>query len=79
MGGILSRPKPPPPPPIIQQSQDAQEKILAKQEQREADREKDEMKRVQAKKRARRYGGMRLLLSQERDDPQLGLSDKLGG
>lgn len=78
MGGIISRPKAPKPAPSIQAAQDAQAEILAKQEKREARRKEEEMRRVQAKKRARRYGGMRLLLSPERENAQLGLSDKLG-
>ncbi|MGZ0247316.1 MAG: hypothetical protein ACKVH1_15395 [Alphaproteobacteria bacterium] len=79
MGGILSKPKAPAPDPSIAESQRKQEEILAKQEARATQREGEEARKTNASRRARRTGGLRLLLNQERDDAQLGLTDTLGG
>jgi hypothetical protein len=79
MGGILSSPKPPAPDPSIAASQKKQEAILAKQEQRAEAQEASQARRLSSSARARRTGGIRMLLSPDRDDAQLGLSDTLGG
>ena len=78
MGGLFggpSIPAPPPPPapdPAIEANQKKQEERLAAQEQ-------SQQKRLQATKRARQTGGMRLLFSQERQNPMLGIiSESLG-
>ena len=59
--------------------QKKQEEILAKQEQRAEAQEASQSRRLSASARARRTGGIRMLLSPDRDDAQLGLSDTLGG
>lgn len=79
MGGVLSSPKPPAPDPAIAASQKKQEEILAKQEQRAEAQEASQSRRLSASARARRTGGIRMLLSPDRDDAQTGLSDTLGG
>lgn len=78
MGGVLSSPKPPAPDPSIAESQRKQEERLAKQEERAAKREASQARALSATDRARRVGGLRMLLSEERENAQLGLSDKLG-
>jgi len=73
MGGLFggpSIPAPPPAPtpdPAIAENQKKQEERLAAQEQAQ-------QKRLQATKRARQTGGMRLLFSQERQNPMLGIT-----
>ena len=71
MGGIFSGPKPAPPDPSIAEAQ-------RKQEERAAKREASQARALSATDRARRVGGLRMLLSEERENAQLGLSDKLG-
>ena len=73
MGGLFggpSIPAPPPPPepdPAIAANQKKQEERLKAQEKAQQDR-------LQATKRARQTGGMRLLFSQERQNPALGIT-----
>ncbi len=78
MGGLFGGPSipapapPPEPDPAIAANQKKQEERLAAQEQ-------SQQKRLQATKRARQTGGMRLLFSQERQNPALGImSEELG-
>ena len=78
MGGLFSSPSIPAPPPAptpdpaVAENQKKQEERLAAQEQAQ-------QKRLQATKRARQTGGMRLLFSQERQNPMLGItSESLG-
>ena len=78
MGGLFGGPSipapapPPEPDPAIAANQKKQEERLAAQEQ-------SQQKRLQATKRARQTGGMRLLFSQERQNPMLGItSESLG-
>ena len=78
MGGLFGGPSipapapPPEPDPAIAANQKKQEERLAAQEQ-------TQQKRLQATKRARQTGGMRLLFSQERQNPMLGItSESLG-
>lgn len=74
MSGMFSSPSPPPPDPKIAETQ-------AKQEKRIEEQEATKQKQIAASSRARRTGGMRLLFSQERENPALGIpgEDKLGG
>ena len=71
MSNFFSKPKPPPRPDTSAQDRESarlrQEKI-------------DKQRRLQASMRARRKGGLRMLLSQEREEAGLGLgsSDTLG-
>ena len=73
MGGLFSSPSipaPPPPPapdPAIAANQQKQEERLVSQEKAQQDR-------LRATKRARQTGGMRLLFSQERQNPALGIT-----
>lgn len=86
MGAIFKKPKAPPPDPQIAISQKKQEERIAVQEQKADVEEKQELQRTQAETRARRKGGarrgggsaMRLLLSPDRQNAQLGLKDTLG-
>jgi hypothetical protein len=72
MGGLFGGPSipapapPPEPDPAIAANQKKQEERLASQEKAQQDR-------LQATKRARQTGGMRLLFSQERQNPALGI------
>ena len=52
----------------------AQTKAMEKQEEQIDRQEFDERKKIAARMRARRTGGMRSLLSRERQTPQIGLS-----
>jgi hypothetical protein len=74
MSGLFSSPSPPPPDPKIAETQEKQEKRVAEQEA-------TKQRQIAASSRARRTGGMRLLFSQERENPALGIGgeDKLGG
>ena len=72
MGSLLKTPKAPAPDPELEAAQKRQEERLEAQE-------REKMRAISSRQRARRVGGQRLLLSSERDVPQLGiLSDKLG-
>jgi hypothetical protein len=72
MGGLfggpsIPAPQPAPEPdPAIAANQKKQEERLAAQEKAQQDR-------LQATKRARQTGGMRLLFSQQRENPALGI------
>ena len=66
MGGFFSKPKAPAPPPRVREDQ-ADETARLRAEKAEKNRQ------IQARLRARRGGGMRLLLSQERENSSLGL------
>ena len=79
MGGVFSAPKAPAPDPSIAEAQKRQEDALARQEKRASEREASQARQVSSRQRARRFGGLRLLLSPERDSAQAGLSDTLGG
>tara|TARA_R100000995_G_scaffold84862_2_gene65316 strand:- start:1851 stop:2123 length:273 start_codon:yes stop_codon:yes gene_type:complete len=74
---IFKAPKPPKPDPRIAQAQARQEAILAKQEARTLEREKSEKRKLSARKKARRSGGMRLLLSSDRANAMTGIEDEL--
>ena len=56
-----------------------QEALQAKQEERTKRQEAEEQRRLSAQIAARRTGGMRSLLSPEREDARRGLPTKLGG
>ena len=73
MSNLFSRPKPPPAPRRVTTNQDAETERLRQEKI-------DKQRRLQASMRARRKGGLRMLLSQEREDAGLGLgsSDTLG-
>jgi|ETNvirenome_6_85_1030632.scaffolds.fasta_scaffold363059_1 hypothetical protein len=70
----------PPKPPISRVSdlQAQQEKRIAAGEKREQERESATLQRIQASRRARRAGGLNLLLSSERENAQAGLNTTLG-
>jgi hypothetical protein len=74
MSGMFSSPSPPPPDPKVAEAQ-------AKQEKRIEEQEATKQRQIAASSRARRTGGMRLLFSQDRENPALGIpsEDKLGG
>ena len=69
MGGLFSKPKTPAPDPAIAEAQKKQEERLAKQEA-------EQKRQIASRARARRTGGLRLLMSPDRQD---GESTKLGG
>tara|TARA_B100001093_G_C26458486_1_gene855378 strand:+ start:451 stop:672 length:222 start_codon:yes stop_codon:yes gene_type:complete len=73
MGSIFSKPKMPSAPRRVTQNQDSESARL-KQEKI------DKQRQLQARMRARRKGGLRMLLSQDRENAGLGLgeSDTLG-
>jgi len=56
-----------------------QEELQEKQEARTKRQESEEQRKLQAQMAARRTGGMRSLLSPEREDARRGLSTKLSG
>lgn len=70
MGGIFSKPKAPKPDPSLQRSLDMQEQRLKTQEA-------EQRQQISARKRARRSGGLRLLMSQ--GVPDESSNQKLGG
>jgi hypothetical protein len=69
MGGIISTPKSPPPPDDTQ---------LKKQEARQQANEISSQREIQARRRARKVGGYKLLLSSDRENPELGVQNTLG-
>ncbi len=72
MGGFFSAPSPPPaPPPPVTTNLDAQQAQIDKQEA-------EKRRQIAAQRTARASGGRQLLLSAERDNPQLGINDTLG-
>lgn len=56
-----------------------QEEIQEKQEARTKRQESEEQRRLRAQMQARRTGGVRSLLSPDREDARAGLSDRLSG
>ena len=67
MGGVFSKPKPPPrPAPVVNTAVEDENKRL-KAEKAEKN------KQMQSKLRARRVGGQRMLLSEDRENPALGI------
>ena len=74
MGGIFSSPRPPAPDPSIAASQAAQEARIEKQEKRTEQRETAENRRLSSQRRARRTGGLNLLLA-DRPNAQTGIQD----
>lgn len=75
--GIFKEPKVPSPDPRIGQAQARQEAILEKQEARALQREKAEARKLSSRRRARRSGGLRLLLSSDRANAMSGIDDDL--
>jgi hypothetical protein len=74
MGGLFKTPSVPGPDPKIAETQ-------AKQEARIAEKEAATQRQIAASQRARRTGGLRLLFSQERENPMMGIAtamDELG-
>ena len=72
MGGIFSKPKAPTPDPSIAEAQKKQQERLDRQET-------EQKQKIASRSRARRSGGLRLLMSPQRTDDQTGASTKLGG
>jgi len=72
MGGIFSKPKPPAPDPKIIEAQD-------RAEARATAQERTEMTRAAATQRARRSGGVRMLMSPYRQEGPQAKKTKLGG
>jgi len=72
MGGLFGRSAPAP-------DTSKQEELQEKQEARTKRQESEEQRKLQAQMAARRTGGMRSLLSPEREDARRGLSTKLSG
>jgi hypothetical protein len=89
MGGLIRKifgvPDAPPPPapvqsPVTQEmvdpreaQLDVQEKQIEAQEERLAQEKAEEARKLQATKRARARAGSRMLLSSERENPELGV------
>ena len=73
MGGLFGGKSPAPP------DTSKQEALQEKQEARTKRQESEEQRRLAAQQRARQTGGMRSLLSPEREDARRGLSTKLSG
>jgi hypothetical protein len=75
MGGLFGgSPAPPPPPepdPELKAAQDRQEARLAEEE-------RQKRAEIAARRRARQIGGQRMLLSPERENPQMGIDTTLG-
>lgn len=72
MGGLFgSTPKPP--------DTSKQEALQEKQEARTKRQSSEEQRKMRAQMAARRTGGVRSLLSPEREDARRGLSTKLSG
>ncbi len=71
MGGLFSKPKIPSPPKSIISNQNAESERIANEK-------KEKNRQIQGKLRARRTGGMRMLLAQDRENSQLGINDTLG-
>jgi len=71
MSGLFKSkaPKAPPPDPELVAAQKRQEERLEAEEQRK-------IRELQSRRRARATGGMRMLLSMDRETPQTGLGPK---
>jgi len=74
MGGILSKPKAPTPAQIAPETTEAQRRA----EERAAEEERRAQAQLSSRRRAMRYGGTRSLLSQERENAELGVTPTLG-
>jgi len=72
MGGLFGGGTPAPP------DTSKQDEIQEKQEKRVARQEAEEQRRIAAQLASRRTGGVRSLLSPEREDARKGLTTKLG-
>jgi hypothetical protein len=72
MGGLFGGGTPPAP------DTSKQEEMQEKQEERTKRQEAEEQRKLRAQRAARRTGGMRSLLSPEREDARQGLQKKLG-
>jgi|TARA_R100000306_G_scaffold59015_1_gene57786 hypothetical protein len=79
MGSLFGGGGPSGPGPEYYASLKRQEENLAKQERILAQQERDERNKIEASKRAKRYGGFQLLLSPFREDAELGLGTTLSG
>jgi len=73
MGGLFGGGTPPAP------DTSKQEELQEKQEARAKRQEAEEQRKLAAQMKARRTGGVRSLLSPEREDARRGLSSKLTG
>jgi len=72
MSGIFGgTPKSPDPDPSIKEAQDRQEARLQEEE-------RSKKAQIAARRRARATGGQRMLLSSERENPQMGIQTTLG-
>jgi len=73
MGGLFGSrtPSAPAPDPKVAEAQQRQEERLEAQEEQK-------MRQIAARRRARRVGGQRMLLSSERDVAQTGIQSTLG-
>lgn len=74
MGGILSKPKAPTPEQIAPETTEAQRRA----EERAAEEQRRLQAQTASRRRAMRYGGARSLLSQERENAELGVTSTLG-
>lgn len=71
MGGLFSTPSAPAPDPELKAAQKRQEERLEAQEAQK-------MRQISARQRARRTGGMRMLLSTDRPVAETGVKKTLG-
>lgn len=70
MGGLFGKaPSPPPPDPAIAEAQNRQEARLAEQERKQ-------QAELAARRRARQIGGQRMLLSSDRQNAEMGITDQ---
>jgi hypothetical protein len=77
MSFLMGKSSAPAPDPAIAASQKRQEETLKKQEIRTSEKEKSANDKIQARKRAMRKGGQRILLSSARENAQTGIDDGL--
>jgi hypothetical protein len=77
MGGLFGGSKPRGPSAAEIAAQQRQEARLTKQEKRADSQEASKQRQIAASQRARRTGGLRMLLA-DREDAQLGLKNTLG-
>jgi hypothetical protein len=71
MTSLFKTPKMPGPDPELAKAQRSQEQRLEAEEA-------SKMRQIAASRRSRRYGGMRMLLSKERETPELGIQSTFG-
>jgi hypothetical protein len=74
MSNLFKTPKMPTPQQVAPEVVEAQKR----QEERLQAQEEAQMRQIAARKRARRSGGMRMLLSKERENAQTGVKSTLG-